>query len=74
MGVGGERKGGEREGRGRGGEREGMGRIACCKSGTLPRYLIAAFVMIDSSKLEVPPRLFTTSATFIPAIQRRRTE
>ncbi len=34
--------------------------------GISPRYLMAELAMIDSSRLEVPPKLFTTSATFIP--------
>ena len=33
----------------------------------IPRYLMAALVTIDSSRLEVPPKLFTASATSIPA-------
>ena len=32
----------------------------------LPRYLMAALVIIRSSKLEVPPKLFTARATSIP--------
>ena len=34
----------------------------------IPRYLMAALVMMDSSRLEVPPKLFTTRATSMPAV------
>ncbi len=34
--------------------------------GISPRYLMAELAMMYSSRLEVPPKLFTTSATFIP--------
>ena len=34
----------------------------------IPRYLMAALVMMESSRLEVPPKLLTTRATSIPAV------
>ena len=36
-----------------------------------PRHLIAELAMTDSSRLEVPPRLFTTNPTAMPAHTQR---
>ena len=38
----------------------------------IPRYMMAALVMMDSSRLEVPPKLFTTRATSMPAVGKAR--
>ena len=40
-------------------------------SKSIPRYLMAALVTTDNSRLDVPPKLFTTRATSIPGQSSR---